>query len=328
MPGDVYDMEPMPELPHADGRVVDDGARCVTCDASLAGKLIDGACECGTTVEFSRFGPDGGDGRTPIAGDLQCSRCGYSLSGLRAGDSCPECAMSIHRSLRGNALVNSDPKYVVTLARGAFIAEWTVILNLLLIVGSMFIATSVNVASFGAALDVAMVCLNIASLIGWWMLSAPDPALGDHNPGQGARKTLRVALVLMILITVFNAVRNASPPPGAVIRGAVSLIDLLSLALPILWLVKVYASLAYLAALESRLTSAELGPNIAGSFLALNWSVALSVGIIVAAFIAPCFAIIIVLALFGCLLWFLVRYVGMLESARSTLKRASNLAGT
>ncbi len=326
MPGDAYDMEPMPELPHADGRVVDEDVRCVTCDALLIGRPADGACECGTTIAFSRFGPDAtiADGKGPVVGALFCRRCGYDLRGMSATGVCPECAMSVRRSMMGDPLSSSAPAYVAALARGALIAEWTVILNVLLFMTVFVAVFSSPVAGFDTFLGMAMLGLNIASLAGWWMLTTRDPALGVLDPGGRARRVLRAALVLMIISLAVRQIlsRTAMQAGG----GAILVLGLLDLAAPVIWLVKIYASFSYLTTLDARLPGGALAHRAESARTTLNWSLGVLVVTVVLAFVAPCVAFLPFVAVIIFAIVFLVRYVIMLETARSALKAAQGEA--
>ena len=322
MPGDTYDMEPMPELPHADGRVVDEDVRCVTCDALLTGRPAGGACECGTTIAFSRFGPDvkNTDGSGPVVGTLFCRRCGYDLSGLSATGVCPECAMSVRRSLMGDPLSSSDPAYVAALARGALIAEWTVILYVLLRVSRVYVASTLAGAALGDALGLVMVGLNVASLAGWWMLTTRDPALGVLDPGGRARRVLRVALVLMIVFTALEETLGRTATQVG--SGGILVLAMLTLAAPVVWLVKIYASFSYLTTLDARLPGGALAHRVASARTTLNWSLGILVVSVVLSYVAPCVALLPFIGLLICALVFLMRYVTMLETARSALKAA------
>ena len=56
------------------------------------------------------------DGR--IIGDVTCRGCGYNLRGLTPDGVCPECAIAIGRSVKGDLLQYCDPAWVDRLARG------------------------------------------------------------------------------------------------------------------------------------------------------------------------------------------------------------------
>ncbi len=319
--GDAYDIEPTPGLAGHDRLVVEEHARCVTCEASLMGKAVEGACDCGTTVAFSLYGPEAAmsGGAAAVVGSVVCRRCGYDLSGMAASGRCPECSMSVRRSMRGDLLSSSDPGYVAMLARGALIAEWTVILNIVLIVASVFVM-SVRPA-VGGVMSAALVALNIASLAGWWMLTTRDPALGEADPGGRARRVLRWALVGMIALTALDLALTFAP--GQVNpAGGWGVVAIVGLASPVVWLVKMYASLSYMIILDSRLERGRVSEHAERARTILNISLGLIAGTIVVAMFTPCVAILPILALgiFGVV--FLVRYVSMLEAAREGLKRA------
>ena len=322
MPGDAYDIEPEPELHVDDRAIVGESVACVTCGAPLSGKRTDGVCECGTTVEYSRFGIEGGDGQAPVVGEMPCSRCGYNLDGLKPEEQCPECGLSIQRSLMGNALANSDPGYVATLASGALIAEWTVILNLLIIVGSVYVGAFMRMPGTFAMVGVLSILLNVASLGGWWMLTTPDPALGAHNPGHTARTVLRATLVLMILVGGSNLLGSRLQSGPMLPGGMVPVSALFSLLLPVVWIVKLYSSMSYLAAIEGRVRSSELGTLIHSARTSLNWSIGTFLGMILFAMVAPCAALPAFVALAIYLVILLIRYVAMLDALRVALNVA------
>ena len=71
---------------------------------------------------------------TIVPEDRPCVACGYALRGLPADGACPECGMSIRRSLSGDQLWAADPKWLARIARG----QWLVACGMFLsVVGSL-----------------------------------------------------------------------------------------------------------------------------------------------------------------------------------------------
>lgn len=152
----------------------------------------------------------------PVRGatDATCTRCGYNLRGLGASGKCPECGWAIEASLRGGLLRYAGPEYLSSLALGAKIVFILNIANAVLSSVVLFgtiaavIAFS-NAAQATAGTPAAPVALfnliestatgfsvlaTAVSLVGYWLLTTPDPALSQAEQPRAARRVVRAAV--------------------------------------------------------------------------------------------------------------------------------------
>ncbi len=110
--------------------------------------------------------------------DCACVSCGYNLRGLDPDRVCPECATPISRSIRGDYLRFSDPKWVRLLASGM---NW-VLLGLLFSIMSCFgyvetlkVLIVRNPLPDVRTLGIGIIVQSIY-LVGFWAVTTPDPA--------------------------------------------------------------------------------------------------------------------------------------------------------
>lgn len=161
-----------------------------------------------------------------VEASIPCLRCGYELRGLPLAGRCPECGWEIERSLRGNLYRYAPTEFVRRMHVGALVAEIAVLSLLPVQIISGIIGVSVQrygdvmtgkfvSAAFGS------VCY-LALLVGWWMLSSPDPS-GDPAKDPKSRRILRItlgigaagALAQPFLALVGGSFSGLLPGPGA-----------------------------------------------------------------------------------------------------------------
>lgn len=199
-----------------------------------------------------------------IQDDRPCLACGYSLKGLRAEDQCPECGRAVALSLRGNLLKYSSAEYVASLHRGVFLVQAGIIAQVLWRIGSivwMAVAGAsggrrgMPVGFYASGQFVGLV-VSFASVLGWWLLSSPDPAYVGSDDGSTARKVVRVTVVIAgvaALLPLIAGQANLTP----LLRGA-ALTRVLSAALLAMaaslaaWVVWYFAAMRYLVWLAPR----------------------------------------------------------------------------
>ncbi|MFM9996560.1 MAG: hypothetical protein ACKVU4_12265 [Phycisphaerales bacterium] len=236
--------------------------------------------------------------------DRPCLRCGYNLRGLMDTGMCPECGSPVRDSLRGNLLRYASPEYVALLERGARCVWWSIAIVLIAIV--LMVLERVFMAMGGGPvppmagggvlaglLGLVMLVPALLSLLGWWMLAAPDPA--DARGGSGAaRRVLRVCLIVSAVCFVVSFTLGAITggpgfvPPSGVgpggptpLSGAAMLAGAANLVSTLAWLVQFYASMLYVRTLAFRFPD----ERIAKRAKALMWAVPISAGAAVVTFL-------------------------------------------
>lgn len=253
---------------------------------------------------------------------INCRRCGYLLDGLRADRQCPECGAPVMASLQGNLLRFAAVDYLRKLHIGLILAQVASLAGVVMLFGMLLVTTPIlkviglpGVGAFfgrhstASLFDAASVVLAIISLIGWWMVSSPDPSLVDKDRATSTRRVLRtlVSIELAVSIIVF-ALSHVLP---ALMTGAVTVVavELTNSSLGIvLWLVRFELSLLYLKALALRAPDLKLHHS-AGR---LMW-------------LAP--LVTVLLCGFGFIFAF-VAYVVLLEHARALVKSNLDFATT
>lgn len=131
--------------------------------------------------------------------DRPCVRCSYNLRGAWVGGACPECGEAVASSLRGELLQHSSAEYLRTLLRGLRFVLNGLLAMVLVITAS--IVASVLRAGPGVQLllAIAQVLVSGAILLGYWLLTTPDPRyVGSTEAPDTARRVVRVAVVVQV----------------------------------------------------------------------------------------------------------------------------------
>lgn len=175
--------------------------------------------------------------------DVNCRSCGYNLRGLSTHIACPECSTPVEMSVRGDRLMFSDPVWVERLGRGTML----IIAGLIgqTVLGTGFgICFGVSMASNPAGVQMeVMVAIGAAIgflgalviVIGTWVLTTPDPALGERSGGMSTRLMARYAILLTLIAaplqaaaggwnTGFNMTPGAAIPSSIFIAGIAGMI--------------------------------------------------------------------------------------------------------
>lgn len=165
----------------------------------------------------------------PIAPDTAvCMQCGYALRGLDTTRNCPECGAPIRRSLMGNLLEFSSVDYVRNLHRGVVMILVTTLVQIAVgIVGSIIMLVMVFTSAAAAAASgtappfnpvtlqiwISAITLPFTALLllGWWLFSAPDPAILGAEQGQKPRLIIRITIAVMAALSVLDLVVKTLP---------------------------------------------------------------------------------------------------------------------
>lgn len=166
--------------------------------------------------------------------DRPCARCGYNLRGLTAEGVCPECGAQVARSLKGNLLEFASPEYLRSLYRGATLVIAGSIAKIVLGIFVTIVLVAVQGISQAAAgggiggrwteVVPKMVEVFTAGVIacGWWLFSAPDPAMVGGDEGATARKWVRWLIVAEFAFSIGQLMVELIPGASAAVRSIVS----------------------------------------------------------------------------------------------------------
>lgn len=139
-----------------------------------------------------------------------CVGCGYIVGGAPLESLCPECTTPVAVSIRGDILKNADPDYVRSLARGvALVIAGSIVTISWWVVTPVLMAAVVQQGRLSLA--AATACIQsvdflgaLLMLVGWWMASAPNPAVVDPTRDIAARRFLRWILSVIAVITAIG----------------------------------------------------------------------------------------------------------------------------
>lgn len=134
-----------------------------------------------------------------VCADPPCVRCGYNLRTLSVDGCCPECGLSVLRTLVGDMIVHSDPKWIERLARGA---ELNIISLCLAVFFLPLCAAAFNsIDRYATHVIVHLVAVSgplllvMLSAYGTWLISASEKRSDSLNHGEWLRWILRMSAV-------------------------------------------------------------------------------------------------------------------------------------
>jgi hypothetical protein len=201
---------------------------------------------------------------------VRCVRCGYELRGLRADGVCPECGGEIRRTLMGDLLMFADAGYVRTLKIGATLALAGIIAALCTVFGGVGLMMLEMTGSggqtwlFPTVLGVGGLGFAAFTLVGWWLLSTPDPGRLGADTGVTSRKVVRAGVLMTLagwttslgLRIVVSGVWGIWAAPGTLwVR------QLTEMMIAVGWVglvLQLFGAAAYMGHLAGRLRSAEI----------------------------------------------------------------------
>lgn len=200
-----------------------------------------------------------------ISEDRPCLSCGFNLVGLSVSGVCPECGQPVLRSLQGNLLRYSNPEYLAGLHRGVFLVQAAIIVQVLMAIGTLVIAFTGGaplVNSLVQPFQGVSLLASICSVVGWWLLSSPDPAYSGSNDGTRARQVVRITVAVNAAAAVLPLVLGGANA-GMVFRGgannaAAMLSQVVGIASLIAWVVWFFAAMRYLQWLAPRIPSEKI----------------------------------------------------------------------
>ena len=141
------------------------------------------------------------DAQGRIAQDIACIKCSYNLRTLSADGVCPECATPTGRSIHGDFLRFASPEWVEKLASGMNWIVGSIIISILF----GCISGGVGAASRGqipvGLVGIAGLALGIVRVIGYWLVTTPDPAQEQQESPSSARRVARFTVVLNYLLS-------------------------------------------------------------------------------------------------------------------------------
>lgn len=133
--------------------------------------------------------------------DRNCIRCSYNLRGLAVDAVCPECALPVRDSLRGNLLQFAAPEYLATIHRGVRLILIGIPLKLLLPLALVFwFSATGRAASVLMALQGANLAAAAIIIWGYWRYTEPDPGFVGTETAGSARAVARILAVLSAVV--------------------------------------------------------------------------------------------------------------------------------
>lgn len=173
-----------------------------------------------------------------IQHDIYCVHCSYNLRTLPTAGKCPECGFPVADSLARNYIHYADPSWLKRMMYGATIVSLSF---LVMLMPALLFLTPLMV--FGAVLH----------FCGAWLLTSPREQGILMGESQALRKTVRILYCAWLLS--LPAVFLAAFSSGTLV---VSIVDCLSVLIPINMLASYFLLLVYLNEFTSQMPAARL----------------------------------------------------------------------
>ena len=156
------------------------------------------------------------DAEGRIAQQVLCRRCGYDLRGRPINGVCSECGTSVARSVHGDFLRLSDPRWVEKLAHGTLWVTFGLLGGIVLgmvmgMTGALygFIGRSLNFNVITAVGMIVAVSAASVQVIGYWLVTTPDPG-SPPEERISARIVARYALMAVVVAALSQGVVQAA----------------------------------------------------------------------------------------------------------------------
>jgi len=189
-----------------------------------------------------------------------CPGCAYDLSGLASDGLCPECAGPIERALKGPLLRFASDEVLARLHLGVVLVLAGTVAQLLMLV--LGIVASVGAAMSGSSSAVRSVeviaaigstGVSVAVLIGWWLVSTPDPGVAARWDAPRLRRWVRITAAVQIgasVLSLFGTLARATPTGSLGIALVIGIaVTLLALAA---WVAAFFVQMLYIRWLARR----------------------------------------------------------------------------
>lgn len=155
---------------------------------------------------------------TTVDRDHLCIACGYNLRGLPVDSQCPECALAVAESLKGDFLAFASPQYRARIILGMKLIDWGMLSLVLLGISSVFLGTLTTIGTFSLAQVVLTVVVRWVPLgmmiVGGWLLATPDAGYNGQTDPKLARAFTRAGVVVLAAAEVVPALIFWVLPPA------------------------------------------------------------------------------------------------------------------
>jgi hypothetical protein len=130
--------------------------------------------------------------------EILCIKCAYNLRGMTLDGACPECGTAVGRSIKGDFLKFADPMWVSKLAKGMNWIIGAIIVSILMACVSFGIKRNTGDDTIPSILELAS---GLISIIGFWLLTSPDPGVTEPSP-VNTRNLTRYSMLFAYVLTV------------------------------------------------------------------------------------------------------------------------------
>lgn len=166
-----------------------------------------------------------------LLSDRRCVSCGYNLRGIAVAALCPECSRPVADSLRGELLQYADAAFIQKLLKGCnlIIWSWWAILIAGLAASVLGFAIPSIASQANATADVVYAALSLTILLGYFLLTEPDPQLESEESPKSARRIVRSAAILSFVLelssTALGVALSGNAMGGPMLSSALLVLD-------------------------------------------------------------------------------------------------------